>query len=256
MAHETEHTSNHPSFKQYVLIAIILFAITIVEFLLIWDKAGIVDSLGATKIPLLVGLSAVKFAIVIMFYMHLKFDNRLLGTIFISGLALAFLVGIALLGLFVAFEGNQRIFAEVRAVPYVEPDHKPEPTTGAPVAPGPIAFEVGEVGETLTFASESMSVTSGDEVTITFTNPSANNQHNFVIVQGGTKDAVAADGAAAGPGNGWLAPGDTRVIASSDLLDPGTTGEITFTAPEPGAYQFVCTFPGHSITMFGAFLVN
>ena len=259
MAHETEHTSNHPTFKQYVLIAIILFAITIVEFLLIWDRAGIVDSLGATKIPLLVGLSAVKFAIVIMYYMHLKFDNRLLGTIFMSGLALAFLVGIALLGLFVAFEGNQRIYAEVRAVPYVEhgeTETEPEPSTGAPVAPGPIAFEVGAVGETLTFDRESMAVTSGDEVTITFTNPSANNQHNFVIVQGGTKDAVAADGAAAGPDNGWLSPGDSRVIANTDLLDPGTTGEITFTAPEPGAYQFVCTFPGHSITMFGAFLVK
>ena len=35
MAHQTEHTGNHPTFKQYVLIAIVLFAITIVEFLLI-----------------------------------------------------------------------------------------------------------------------------------------------------------------------------------------------------------------------------
>ena len=30
MAHETEHDIHHPSTKQYVLIAIILFAITIV----------------------------------------------------------------------------------------------------------------------------------------------------------------------------------------------------------------------------------
>ena len=132
MAQQTEHTTgHHPTFKQYVLIAIILFAITIVEFLLIWDRAGIEDNLGASKIPLLIGLSAVKFAIVIMFYMHLKFDNRLFGTVFLGGLGLAFLVGIALLGLFIAFEGSQRTYAVDRAVPYEEhaddaPDRAPE----------------------------------------------------------------------------------------------------------------------------------
>ena len=98
MAHETEHTSNHPTFNQYVLIAVILFAITIVEFVLIWERAGIVDYLGASKVPLLIALSAVKFAIVIMYYMHLKFDPRFFGTVFIAGLVLAFLVGIALIG--------------------------------------------------------------------------------------------------------------------------------------------------------------
>ena len=72
MAHETEQDIHHPSFKQYLLIAIILFAITIVEFLLIWDRVGIQDDLGATKIPLLIGLSVIKFYIVIMFYMHLQ----------------------------------------------------------------------------------------------------------------------------------------------------------------------------------------
>ena len=90
MAHETEHTSHHPTFIQYLLIAIILFAITIVEFVLIWERAGIVDHLGASKVPLLVALSAVKFAIVIMYYMHLKFDDRLFTGIFLAGLALAF----------------------------------------------------------------------------------------------------------------------------------------------------------------------
>ena len=81
-----DQESHHPTFRQYVLIAVILFAITIVEFLLIYPEAQIVNHLGASKIPLLVALSAVKFAIVIMFYMHLKFDNRLLGGIFLSGL--------------------------------------------------------------------------------------------------------------------------------------------------------------------------
>ena len=30
---------------------------------------------------------------------------------------------------------------------------------------------------------------------------------------------------------------------------------MVFSAPPPGTYQFVCTFPGHSFTMFGEFVV-
>ena len=263
MAHETEHTIHHPSFNQYALIAVILFAITIVEFLLIWDRAGIVDNLGPSKIPMLVILSAVKFAIVIMFYMHLKFDNRILGTIFISGLVLAFLAGIAIISLFVGFEGEQRSYAALNAVPYVEHAAEEETATGEatqaetpPVAAGPVTITIGAVGETLAFDTNSISAVSGSEVTIIFENPSANNQHNLVIVKNGTKDAVAADGTTAGPANNWVPPGDDRVIANTVLLDPGTSGEVTFTAPAPGTYQFVCTFPGHNFTMFGEFIVN
>ena len=265
MAHQTEHTTNHPTFSQYVLIAIILFAITIVEFLLIWEPAGIVDHLGASKVPLLIALSAVKFAIVIMYYMHLKFDPRFFGTVFIAGLVLAFAVAIALIGLFVGFEGEPREFAEARAVPYVhgesesaEGDHEAAAPaeTEAPAVTGPIEITVSAVGETLTFDTASISASSGAEVTITFDNPSVNNHHNLVIVENGTKDAVATDGTAAGPANNWVAPGDDRVIANTALLAPGASGEVTFIAPAPGTYQFVCTFPGHNFTMFGDFIVN
>ena len=265
MAHETEHTSNHPTFNQYVLIAVILFAITIVEFVLIWERAGIVDYLGASKVPLLIALSAVKFAIVIMYYMHLKFDPRFFGTVFIAGLVLAFLVGIALIGLFVGFNGDQRNYAEANAVPYVhgasesaEGDHESSTKTKdkTPAVAGPVAVVVSAVGETLTFDTNSFSANSGAEVTITFDNPSANNQHNLVIVQAGTKDAVATDGTAAGPTSDWVSPSDSRVIANTALINPGNSDEITFTAPSAGTYQFVCTFPGHNFTMFGDFIVN
>ena len=41
-SHEEGQHGHHPTFKQYVLVAVILFAITIVEFLLICPRAGIV----------------------------------------------------------------------------------------------------------------------------------------------------------------------------------------------------------------------
>ena len=120
-SHESEHSEqgvHHPSTKQYVVIAIILFAITMVEFVLIWDRAGINDYLGLSRIPLLIFLSAIKFAIVILFYMHLKFDNPLFFRVFMAGLVLAFMVGLSLIGLFTAIKGDSRDFAQANATAY------------------------------------------------------------------------------------------------------------------------------------------
>ena len=90
-------------------------------------------------------------------------------------------------------------------------------------------------------------------VTVTFSNASAVNQHNWVLVKPGTKDAVVAAGAEAGAANGWIQPDDDRIIAHTKLLNPGESDEIKFKGPIAGIYDFVCTFPGHSATMFGEF---
>lgn len=112
------HDSRHPTFKQYVTIAIVLFVITAVEFLIIVPQ-GLKGS-GVVIAPL-VALSALKFAVVIMFYMHLKFDNRLLGSVFLTGLVLAFMAGGALLALFGSFQPTPREFAAANAVAYTHP---------------------------------------------------------------------------------------------------------------------------------------
>ena len=53
--------------------------------------------------PILLTLSAIKFAMVAMFFMHLKFDNRLFSSFFVGGLLLAGGLLIALLALFQHF---------------------------------------------------------------------------------------------------------------------------------------------------------
>ena len=111
--HETEHSSGgHPSLTQYIVIAILLFLLTIVEFIIIMDFPGesgkvISDALGqpSTTILLFV-LSGIKFAIVILFYMHLKFDNKIFFWAFVGGMSLAVMVGLALIGLFTAVQGG------------------------------------------------------------------------------------------------------------------------------------------------------
>ena len=125
-SHEDQHDGRHPTFKQYVVVAVILFVVTIVEFLLIWDRIGISDDLGASKIPLLIVMSAFKFAVVIMFYMHLKFEARLFSGLFLAGMGLAVVVGIALLGIFFAFEGDPRPYAQANAIPYVHEEEAHE----------------------------------------------------------------------------------------------------------------------------------
>jgi cytochrome c oxidase subunit 4 len=59
-----------------------------------------IGSLGKAIIPVLIALSAIKFTLVAMFYMHLRYDARLFSGFFVGGLALAVAVFIAVLSLF------------------------------------------------------------------------------------------------------------------------------------------------------------
>ncbi len=132
--HSEEHHEggHHPTFRQYVFIAIILFVITLVEFLIIVPESLQGSSLVVA--PLFI-LSILKFAIVIGWYMHLRFDPRMFTTVFLAGLFLALLVVSAVLGLFGSFQPTPRDYAQAHAVPY-DPDasHAPEPASTASTA--------------------------------------------------------------------------------------------------------------------------
>ncbi len=134
------------------------------------------------------------------------------------------------------------------------PTPAPRATTEPQLPSG--ALQVGVIGDELVFDTDQLEVSGGGEVVLFFTNSSILYQHNLVIVRDGEKDTVSTRGAAAGPNNDWIEPGDSDVIAYVGLLDPGETAEARFTAPPEGVFQFVCTFPGHNVTMFGDFLVT
>ena len=137
------------------------------------------------------------------------------------------------------------------------------PTAAATSAPADDADFSGESvrldisvnGDALEFDKEQLSVAAGSRVILTLSNVSTINQHNWVITQAGAIDDVTERGTLH-PTTDWVQPGDSDVIANTKLLDPGITGEVGFFAPSPGIYQFVCTFPAHNITMFGAFEVT
>ena len=84
----------HPTWKQYKWVALVLTVITVIE---VW--AYYIPSFVASAffVPALLIMSAVKFAIVVMFYMHLKYDHKLFRSLFTGPLIIAILTLIGLL---------------------------------------------------------------------------------------------------------------------------------------------------------------
>ena len=80
--------------------------------------------------------------------------------------------------------------------------------------------------------------------------------HNFVLLQPGTDPASFANEGAMHRGSDFIAPGLAgRVIAKTPMAGAGETAEGTLTAPGPGSYPFLCTFPGHAVAGMGGTLV-
>jgi cytochrome c oxidase subunit 4 len=109
MSTDTEHTSatdehhghadehHGASDKQYIVIALILAALTAIEV-----STYYVD-FGPLFMPTLFVLMTVKFVVVVSYFMHLKFDNKLFSYLFYSGLILALAVYIGALSTFKFF---------------------------------------------------------------------------------------------------------------------------------------------------------
>ena len=85
----------HPGAKEYLAIATVLTVLTAIEVAVFY-----IPSLKVILVPTLLTLSTVKFALVAMFYMHLKFDHRLFSWLFVVPMLIAALVILALLKLF------------------------------------------------------------------------------------------------------------------------------------------------------------
>ena len=87
----------HPTWATYKWVALILTVITIVEVWVYYIPAFVASRLF---IPSLLIMSAVKFGIVVLFYMHLKYDHRLFRALFTGPLIVAITTIVALLFLF------------------------------------------------------------------------------------------------------------------------------------------------------------
>jgi cytochrome c oxidase subunit 4 len=95
-AHDEVHES-HPGWSTYWRVAVVLTAITAVEVWIYYIPAFVRTSYF---VPVLLVLSAIKFTIVVLFYMHLKYDNKIYRALFAGPFAIAVMALIGLLFLF------------------------------------------------------------------------------------------------------------------------------------------------------------
>lgn len=82
---EVEHDQDHhPTVGQYVEIGVILAVVTAIEVALFYAEIP-----RQVTIPALLFLTLIKFVLVVMWFMHLRYDHRLLTRLFAAGLAIA-----------------------------------------------------------------------------------------------------------------------------------------------------------------------
>lgn len=87
----------HPTWSTYWKVALVLTVITIIE---VW--AYYIPPFVASRafVPSLLIMSAAKFAIVVLFYMHLKYDHRLFRLLFTGPFIIAIATIVSLMFLF------------------------------------------------------------------------------------------------------------------------------------------------------------
>ena len=102
-------------------------------------------------------------------------------------------------------------------------------------------------------------VNSSEKVTLTLNHtgrfPVSSMGHNFVLLKKGVDVNNYALKAAGARNSEYIPDGDNE-LAYTKMLGGGESDTITFDAPEPGTYIFICSFPGHYQLMMGEFIVG
>jgi cytochrome c oxidase subunit IV len=94
-AGNTDAVHEHPGPKKYLMIMLILGILTGIEVAVFY-----IEALAPVLVPTLLVLTTGKFALVVMYYMHLKFDSRLFSWVFVAPLILTMAVVVSLIILF------------------------------------------------------------------------------------------------------------------------------------------------------------
>jgi azurin len=133
-------------------------------------------------------------------------------------------------------------------------------TTTETVADGEVV-EIRLTGDDqMRFDKNELRVRAGQTVRLTFEHVGkmAKNVmgHNFVLLTRGTDINEFGQKAVAAADNDYIPRNTDQVIAHTKMLGGGETTTIEFTAPEPGTYDFICSFPGHYAIMRGKLIVQ
>ena len=134
------------------------------------------------------------------------------------------------------------------APPTPTPSSSPGSATPAPPAEAKLAIDTATGAEDFHYGAGALSAPPGSTITLTLnnlTNPDDEVGHHWVLGKPGQEDAVLASGTAAGDDSDWLDKEDPGIIAATRLIEGSEKSSVTFDAPAPGGYTFLCTFPKH-----------
>lgn len=110
------------------------------------------------------------------------------------------------------------------------------------------------------FDTAEINVYSGQTVILTLhhtgTMPLSAMGHNFVLLDKRTSISEFAKRAMNAKENEYIPVDEKYVLAYTGLIGGGESTTITFSAPEEGSYDFLCSFPGHYAIMKGKFNVK
>lgn len=133
---------------------------------------------------------------------------------------------------------------------------------GAALAADPVTLELTG-NDQMQYNKNALEVVTGQEVTIHLKHigklPKAAMGHNVVVLKQGTELPAFAAKCAPAAATDYI-PQDEEsqklIVAHTEMVGGGEETSVTFTAPEPGVYPYLCTFPGHFAIMQGKLTVK
>lgn len=161
--------------------------------------------------------------------------------------------------------GGEESAKPVDEVPTQETPAETPATEGTEEATTPASTEVVEftieANDNMQYNLDKMEVQAGQTVRVTLKNvgsmPVEAMGHNWTLFASGVDPMAYGNEAAQHKDNGFQVPGrEADVLVHTQILGPGESETVEFTAPEVGIYKFACTFLGHAGLMKGVFLVK
>ena len=89
------HAEAHVSNRTYIGVGAILAVLTALEVMVFY-----VPALKPVLVPILLVLMVAKFVLVVMFFMHLKFDDAIFSSLFTGPMLISTAIVLAMLALF------------------------------------------------------------------------------------------------------------------------------------------------------------
>lgn len=231
VAEEARINKANPNYLGVFLILAVLTAIEIALTTMFNNTIG--------RVPILLALTVAKALLVVLYYMHLKFDSKFYSFFFGMGVfafALPFVLAMVLL---LAPPQLSPVREALGGATGGEAAARPtrNPNAGPPLA---LNMEAGDYF----FKPDAFDTNSGQAVRLTLAN-SGSVEHNFTISDV-TKDKAPEP---------WKDPSIATTVVTKAA--PGANGKGSFLAPASGEYVFFCSVPGHAdLGMHGTFVVK